>query len=446
MNKRLNVILSSTLFALLLSACGPTVRQYTGTEVQGVSDNKILVGNTAATSGAFATVGLPFNSGVNAMFDAYNLAGGFNGKMLELKHYDDGFDGAVGLTYTQKLVEEDKVFALVGHFGTNTVGSTVDYIKEKGVPMVYAATGISELYQEEAVGYNRAVMPVQPIYNTEGRALLARALATVTGGVGLGATKVGVISTTDDAGEGMLAGVKRQAEELNKTARDSIKYVTTKADAGTNHSAPVNTLKSAGVDVIIVAANQAPFAEIMGYLRDANVEAKIITSYVSANAGELGKLVDNGAIDDTRPVFTNAWLDVTGDGLYGLSDEYWEYATIQSIRDAKKLDSQPEAGWVTSSFAIAGYIAAKIFIMGLERVKEADKTLTWLNYIEAMEESPVSLPMGGEINFANGARLGIADLALNTIGKNDLNQHTLISVDGITSLDDVWAAVPASLK
>jgi len=442
MNKRLNVILSSTLFALLLSACGPTVRQYTGTEVQGVSDNKILVGNTAATSGAFASVGLPFNSGINAVFDAYNLAGGFNGKMLELKHYDDGFDGAVGLTYTQKLVEEDKVFALVGHFGTNTVGSTVDYIKEKGVPMVYAATGISELYQEEAVGYNRAVMPVQPIYNTEGRALLARALAATTDKVGLGALKVGVISTTDDAGEGMLAGVKRQAEELNKTARDAIKYVTTKADAGTNHAAPVNTLKSAGVDVIIVAANQAPFAEIMGYLRDGNVTAKVITSYVSANAVTLGALVDSGAITESRPVFTTAWLDVAANNFA----EYLEYVAIQMVRDAKKLDSQPDLGWVGSAYAIAGYIAAKIFIMGLERVEEAEKTLTWLNYIEAMEESPVNLPMGGELNFANGARLGIADLALNTIGKNEADEHTLISVDGITGLADVWAAVPASLK
>lgn len=438
MNKRLNVILSSTLFALLLSACGPSIRQYDGTEVQGVSATKILIGNTAATSGNFASVGVPFNSGLNAMLDAYNAAGGFKGKTIELKHYDDGFDGAQGLTYTQRLVEEDKVFALVGHFGTNTVGSTVDYIKEQGVPMVYAATGISDLYQEEAVGFNRAVMPVQPIYNTEGRALLGRALAATTDNIGLGGTKVGVISTTDDAGEGMLAGVKRQAEELNKTARNSIKYVTTKADAGTNHSAPINTLKSAGVDVIIIAANQAPFAEIMGYLRDANVTAKIITSYVSANAATLGALVDSGAITQTRPVFTTAWLDVPNN-----LNDYLAYAAIQTARDTLDLDGGP---WIASAYAIAGYIAAKIFIMGLERVEEANKELTWLNYIEAMEESPVDLPMGGELDFSDGARLGIAELALNTIGKNSSDAHTLLAVDGLKGLDTVWAAVPANLK
>lgn len=443
-NKRLNVILGSALFAMILASCGgPKVPEYTGTEVQGISETEILIGNTAATTGAFAEVGVPFNSGLNAVLDAYNEAGGFNGKNIRLVHYDDGFDGAQGLVFTQKLVETDKVFALVGHFGTNTVASTLDYIKEKGVPMIYAATGISDLYQEKALGFNRAVMPVQPIYDTEGRVLLARALAATTNNVGLGGTKIGVISTTDDAGKGMLKGVQIQADLLTKAAKKNITYVTTKADQGTNHAAPINTLKNAGVDVVIVAANQVPFGEIMSYMRDASFNAKVITSYVSANATKLGDLADNGSITANRPVYTNAWLDVTdSEGLFGLSAEYWAYYAIQGARDAKALDGGP---WVASTYAIAGYIAGKMFLQGLECVLEAEKDLTWLNYIEAMESESVDLPMGGEINFADGHRYGIADLALNTYGKvNDA--HSLVGVAKITALDDVWAAVPTSLK
>ena len=48
--------------------------------VQGVDDTTILVGNTAATTGAFATVGIPFNAGMEAAFKAYNDAGGFDGR------------------------------------------------------------------------------------------------------------------------------------------------------------------------------------------------------------------------------------------------------------------------------------------------------------------------------------------------------------------------------
>lgn len=99
-------------------------------------------------------------------------------RAIVLKHYDDGFDGAQGMTYTKQLVETDKVFAIVGHFGTNTVGATLDYLKEKGVPMVYAATGIDDLYQEGAKGNDAVIYSVQPIYSAEGRVLLARLLPT----------------------------------------------------------------------------------------------------------------------------------------------------------------------------------------------------------------------------------------------------------------------------
>ena len=103
------------IVASFVVGCGPKAPEYTGEEVQGVTDTEILIGNTAASTGAFATVGEPFNIGLNAALKVYNDAGGYNGKKVRLVHYDDGFDGATGLSYTKKLVEEDKVFALVLH-------------------------------------------------------------------------------------------------------------------------------------------------------------------------------------------------------------------------------------------------------------------------------------------------------------------------------------------
>lgn len=168
MKKFLSLLLAAAMLCALLVVCGSKNDDSNGdykpfVEVQGVSDDTILVGNTAATTGAYATVGVPFNAGMEAAFKAYNDAGGFQGKSIVLKHYDDGFDGAQGMTYTKQLVETDKVFAIVGHFGTNTVGATLDYLKEKGVPMVYAATGIDDLYQEGAKGNDAVIYSVQPM-------------------------------------------------------------------------------------------------------------------------------------------------------------------------------------------------------------------------------------------------------------------------------------------
>ena len=401
-------------------------------DVQGVTDDKILVGNTAATSGAFAGVGEPFNAGLQAALKVYNDAGGFNGKVVELVHYDDGFDAAQGLTYTKTLVEDDKVFAIVGHFGTNTVGATLDYLKEKGIPMTYAATGISDLYQEGATGNDACIFPVQPIYDAEGRVLLARALAK--DGTGLGGTKIGVIATTDDAGNGLLAGVKRQAEE------GSYDITYQEVDpAATEYTAALTILKNAGCDVVIACMNQAPFQNVMVSMRDIDYSAKVITSYVSASAAFLSPLVENGAITADRPVYATAWLDVTTEKGY---NEMMEFAAGQLAWEAENgIDAANT--YSVNSYAMAGWVAGKLFVHGLEEVSAAGKDLTWENYIAAMEGSPFNVPMGGEIDYAGGDRLGITALALNTIGL-EVNAETglcdLLPVSPIMSLDEVWAA------
>ena len=71
--------------------------------------------------------------------------------------------------------------------------------------------GVSDLYNTE-----RNIMTVQPIYDTEGQSMVATAFASVEAG-GLGATKLGVIATTDEAGKGMLNGIKIEAQKLGKS-------------------------------------------------------------------------------------------------------------------------------------------------------------------------------------------------------------------------------------
>lgn len=401
--------------------------------VQGVDDSTILVGNTAATTGAFATVGIPFNAGMEAAFKAYNDAGGFDGRSIKLIHYDDGFDAAQGLTYTQTLVETDHVFAIVGHFGTNTVGATLDYLKQMGIPMVYAATGIAELYQEGATGNDKVIYPVQPIYNSEGRVLLARALAPVDNGMGLGGTKIGVISTTDDAGTGLLYGVKKQNETLNA----DIVYQEVDA-AATDYSAAVNVLKNAGCDAVIACMNQAPLAILMSSMRDANYNANVVTSYVNASAVTLGAFVENGSVTADRRVYSTAWLDTsTEEGMAGYLEFYgamsaWELANGGSGNDN-----------ALNSYAMAGYIAGSLFVQALNALHEKGLELNWANFNDVMEEVDFLIPMGGEISFHNGDRLAITSLALNTISLEvgESGYYELQVVSPIMSLDDVLASI-----
>ena len=404
---------------------------------QGIdTENHVIhVGNTAATSGAFAAVGVPFNYAQEAYFwyyttqtDGYVDADG-NKYTIEMHHYDDGFDGVKGKTYTQKLVEEDKVFALVGHFGSNTVGATVDYLEEQGIPMVYGVCGVSDLYNTE-----RNIMTVQPIYDTEGQSMVATAFATVEVG-GLAATKLGVISTTDEAGKGMLNGIKIEVEKLGKGS--SVVYQEVAADA-TDYVAAVTALKSAGCDVVIIAANQAPFVNIANSFVAAQYDnVKIVTSYVSANAATMGGLVLTGAISATREVYAGAWL-VTGSvpapEFKGWND-FVEYVKVMTMYDkahgvellpmtdptygayiaywfgTEAWAAEGVSAYFLNSYAMAGYVSANVFCQGLTRM--SGKTLTWDGYIAAMETAPVNVPMGTSVSYENGQRVGIDALAVN---------------------------------
>lgn len=365
-----------------------------GKVAQGVdvANKKIVIGNTAATSGAFAGVGVPFNAGLKAALEVYNKKAGSEWT-IEFKHYDDGFDAGQGVTYTERLVEEDKVFALVGHFGTGTVGATIDYIRDMKVPMVYAATGINALYFESTPG--NPVMAVQPIYKTDGRIMAARALnEKVYGSDNKQAlpanAKIAVVHTNADDGTSILEGVRLEIPKANLQ-----EIVLDPANA----SQAVTSIGS-DVQAIIVASNQAPFKAFVDALQNAGKKVPVFTSYVNADptAVDLNRVYD-------FDIYTNAWVDVLSEA--GQADTVEFFAAIDA---ASFLTAAEKEGFKVNAFATAGYIAGIVFLEGIERV--GTKTMSWENYIDAMEEAEINIPMGGSVNFGNGNRIGIDSMSL----------------------------------
>lgn len=404
-----------------ISAC---TEKETTELAQGVTDTTITVGNTAAVSGYFAFVGVPFNDAMKAVFEEVNDNGGINGRNIEFVTYDDTFNAAIGAGLTEKLVEDDEVFALVGHFGTPTVGATLDYIQEVGIPMVYAATGINQLYFVRAPG--NPVMAIQPIYKTDGRIMAARAIQEtlygVSGNQALSATaKIGVLYTNDDVGNSIKAGVDEEARRLgylpNLVTRSFANNITDAATA-------VQALKDAGVESIIIAANQAPFKVAAQALHEANMTAPVFTSYVNADATAV-----DAALSYTFPMYMNAWVDVFSDK--GQADVA-EFVSI--INNASFLTAEQKTAYAGNSFAIAGYIAATIFVEGLKRVDRDE--LSWENFIAAMELEAFNVPMGGTVDFTEGKRWGITSMALL---KYNNETKTFDQVRTIENIDEIEA-------
>lgn len=454
MNKTKKTLMSIAALAMCgtmafaVAGCGGG-HNYTGEEKQGVKvqqDGKVIitVGNTAPTSGAYASYGVPFNYGLEAWLWQYEQT--HSNIKFDFKHYDDEFNGSKGFQYTQQLVEQDKVFALVGHYGTNTLEATVDYITDTGVPMVYAATGVNSLYNDNAKGYERAIMSVQPIYKTEGRSLVATAVAPAP--TGLAGTKVGCIYTTDDAGKSIYEGIKEEAGVLGvKIEAQAVDFT------ATDYSSAVNALKSKECDVVIVAAIQTPFSKVATQFIASNYDnVKIITSYVSASGTTMSELVANGVATETRKLYAGGWVNLTDltkydveNNPYALSDEAMAFATtvIGYGVGVKGLDVTAASAYSASSYTIAGYIAGYTFTQGIDRLIK-DKTdlteedFTWLKYVEAMESEPVdvALTQGVTIDLSNGQRYGVTALSLIEFNASNIALGGT-TIRPLTALEDI---------
>ena len=469
--KKFFALVLALVMVLGLVACGekaPAVE-----ELKGVTEDTILVGNTAGTTGALATIGGPFNIGIEAAFAAYNAEGGFNGKSVKLQHYDDGGVATQSVTLTEQLIHEDEVFAIVGNFASNCVAANLPIIKEANVPMVYAAAGNNELLNEAAEGADRGIFPVQPLNFTEGRMLILRAFAPLANG-GLGGTKVGVLTNTVEASQTILKGIEAEAADLPAAQKDAITYQNvTSAD----FSAAVSALKNAGCDVVVMGVIGADFTAALTAMANANYYVPVLTSYNNANAGILNDAATTILAEQYTDVLTNipiyaqAWLDITsteylytnadsallkgyealglaqpGAGMPGFKEEYWvvaekifNYCTEQGMDNAFAMSYD--------SYALAGYIAGDLFCQGLKELQAQGKELTRANYVDVLESKEYQVAMADTISFANGMRSGVQSFALTmfydafTINGGAYHSASSATVHGLTSIDDYRALI-----
>lgn len=435
--------------AVVLIGCKPS-----SSAAQGITKDHIIVGNTAATEGGFATVGVPFNLAMQVVFDEYNNT--TEGRDIKFIHYNDNFNGEQGAAHTKTLVEEDKVFALVGHFGTNTVDATMDYLIESGVPMVYGVTGVNSLYFEGSSGVGRNILSVQPIYRTEGRMLVARALhESLYGPEGnekLAAdAKIVVLYSDDDAGQSIKTGIDEEFTRQNVASSRviSLPFATLTA------SSTVTTALAQNPDIIILSANQAPATAVATALREQNSKVPVITSYVNAATVFTPAQLEGNALP--YDIFANAWVDIVdvsapaptaaqvgGDGtldgfafglefLPGFTAEYWSF--VKLLNDSSRTSGATSAKSLWANpYAMAGYVAAKTFVTLLDRVEDFD-TLTWETFIDLAESAPIKLPLAGTVDWANGNRYGLDSLAFTKFVYAP--QVTFAKVREVESISDV---------
>ena len=107
---------------------------------EGISPTEIVIGTHQDLSGPIKVWGVPVSNGMKMAVEEINAAGGINGRKLKMILEDSGYDPKRAVLASQKMIEKDKIFAMVGPMGSPTVLAAQDILFDAGVLQLFPLT------------------------------------------------------------------------------------------------------------------------------------------------------------------------------------------------------------------------------------------------------------------------------------------------------------------
>ena len=107
---------------------------------EGISATEIVIGTHQDLSGPIKGWGVPVSNGMKMAVEEVNAAGGVNGRKIKMVLEDSGYDPKRAVLASQKMVERDKIFAMVGPMGSPTVLASQDVLFDAGVLQLFPLT------------------------------------------------------------------------------------------------------------------------------------------------------------------------------------------------------------------------------------------------------------------------------------------------------------------
>src|SRR6202795_3357459 len=243
----------------------------------GVSSDSILFGQAAALEGPSSALGQGMRQGILAAFAEINAKGGVHGRKLKLVSRDDGYDPDRSVAQTTRLIEEDKVFALIGAVGTPTAVATIPISSVRNVPFIGPFTGAEFLRSPEL----HNVVNIRASYRAEAEAWIKHLTED------LGFKDIAIFYQDDSFGRDGLAGVKLALEKrgMELTAEGTFERNTRAVGSA------LRTIKRAEPEAVVMVGTYGPCAEFIKLAHKSGFDPVFVNiSFVGANAlaRELG--------------------------------------------------------------------------------------------------------------------------------------------------------------
>jgi len=236
-----NGIASLAGVALVLAA--PMALAQTKTTNQGISDTEIVVGTHQDLSGPIKGWGVSVANGMKMATEEINAAGGIQGRKIRLIIEDSGYDPKRAVLETQKLIEKDQVFSMVGAMGSPTVLAAQDIVLDAGVTQLFPLTSAEFTFRfdpnkpQERLKFNNL-----PPYVDSTRAAVKYMIETRR------SKKPCIMHQDDEYGKNVLDGFNAQLAAMKIESG----AVTSYKRGASDFSAQVARMKADGCDLVVL--------------------------------------------------------------------------------------------------------------------------------------------------------------------------------------------------
>jgi branched-chain amino acid transport system substrate-binding protein len=372
--------LRATRVSFLIILCAALAETGWAAEA-GVAPDKIVFGQAAVFEGPTASLGLGMREGLLAAFGEVNRAGGIKGRRLELIPRDDGYEPKKSIVAVHQLLDEDKVFALVGPVGTPTSAATQPIAAEGGVPFIGPFTGAEFLRNP----HKPNVINVRASYYQETETMVQRLTND------LGISRIAIFYQDDAYGRAGLAGVLRALDKrsMKLVAEGTYERNTTAVKRA------VLEIRRGKPEAIIMVGAYKPCAEFIKLSRQLNVDAVFVNiSFVGSDAlaRELGP--------DGAGVVVTQVVPFPRDTRIPLVARY--QAALKAV------DPKAQPGFVS----LEGYVVGRLVAAALDRI-EGEPTRKAL--LEAMTNGVPFDFQGATLTYARTNNQGSNEVFLTII-------------------------------
>jgi branched-chain amino acid transport system substrate-binding protein len=368
---------------LLVLASLAAATSMTAAQQQGISKNEILLGTIQDLSGPLAGYGKQARNGMQLAIDEVNEQGGIHGRKIKLLVEDSSYDPKKAVLAAQKLVQQDKIFMMVGHIGTAQNNAAMPIQFEKDVINFFPLTAAREMYEP----FHRLKFSILPTYYEQ----IRTALPTLVRQKNI--TKVCAIYQDDEFGLEVLRGAEDglKPRQLVLTEKTSFKR------GATDFSSQVAKMKVAGCELVVLGTIIRETVGTIGEARKTGFTPIFLGS--SASYSELIHKLGGKAVE----------------GMYATMT-----AQIPYVDDA----SQPVRFWANkyktrynedpSSISVFGYTTINVFAKAMQ---DAGDRPTTSKFIRAMEIVKIPGDVFGSppLKFTPTRRLGSDDSRLSQI-------------------------------